>query len=177
MAICSYLIDRLQFQDGDDHRWTEHMERNCGVHADWIKCLKETQVCDLNPETTARVGSFVTPGCDWLDDVPMMIRSGIPLWFRWNKNQKETFAGTIVDQYRPQIFDPRSPTEPGPLRPHSPSYNTLAPAGPKFPKPYQGSRQRMGESWEEFFCRRDKRRLVMEAAESEQARRSRLDWE
>src|SRR5882762_3861342 len=107
----------------------------------------------------------------------MMIHSGTPLWFRWNKNQKEAFTSTIVDQYRPQIFDPQSPTGPGPLHPHSPSYNTLAPAMPKFPKPYQGSGQRMGGSWEEFFCRCNKRQLVMEAAESKQARRSHLDQE
>jgi hypothetical protein len=199
MAACSYLIDRWRLRD--DESWGDYVHREHGVYEGWIKCLTESQVCDF---TTPRVGSIITADCNWVDDVPMMLKSGIPLWFRWERSNRDCFIGTPVDRFRPLTF-PAPPPPPDslfllPRETEDPSRAVEIPpvattsevtppettpsfppatqqAAPKIPALQRGSGQKPGETWEDFMKRREDRRAALLAAESEQARHARLDRE
>jgi hypothetical protein len=181
MGTLTYLIDRWEL---DKSAWTEELKSRRGVHDDWIKLLKETQICDFD---TPRVGSVVTADCNWLPDLPMMMGARIPLWLRWNRNDPLSFAKTAADVFRPSKIPPKPCMWPPPItfithqktpaNDDSSASPVTAESPGAIPEPHRHSGQKKGELWKDFLARRAERRLQLEAAESEKARRSRLDRE
>jgi hypothetical protein len=89
MAICSYAIAFTPNFTHASPPWTAKL-REEGIHPEWVSMLEKSQLADFSPDNR-RLGVFLQPTCNYLDNIPRMLRANIPIWFCWD-NPRD-FAG------------------------------------------------------------------------------------
>lgn len=190
MALCSYAISLTPSFTDENPSWVQRLEER-GIHPEWIQSLKASQLADFS-NTNLRLGVIIRPKCEWLKDIPNMIRANVPLWFLWDDPKDFSDSLLIYNKYCPTRAEVQAaylqqqgmanpPDMSGRSFPLAPA-PTDAPLQPppsneQFPKPDPFSGQRRGETMEEFFVRRATRHVLMEQRESLAERTSRLDRE
>lgn len=180
---CSWLIMRAGFTQHDFPIWRFLME-NSGAHMSYIDDIAASVVANF---TVARQGVLIDPSeCKWLKDVPMYLKANVNVWFCWGQVDAPITCPDLVQKYLPTREElnmalawlsndhsqqsstttsfPRSE-----LNHPCPEYSA-----PHAPEPEKFSGQRQGETWEEFFVRREKRNTVRAARESPEEKNARL---
>lgn len=130
-----------------------------GVHPAWVDNFKASQFADFFH--TERVGTMIHPGCKWLNHVPALVRANVPLWIFWGDGNPACYAKALsfhaiksVCPSQEQISALRAKSEALALQlPQSPIPEPKSSPAAKAPIPSVQSRQKQGESWQQFFER------------------------
>jgi hypothetical protein len=202
MALCSYAISLTPSFTDENPPWVKRLEER-GIHPEWIQLLEASQLADFS-DSNLRLGVIIRPKCEWLNDIPNMIRANVPLWFLWDDPEDFSKSLMIYSKYCPTRDEVRAaklqqrvtanapdvfgqtfpggdwtsvPTDPLPLPPAPAGAPPPPASNERFPKPDQFGGQRRGETMKEFFDRRAARHVLIEQRESPAERTSRLDRE
>ena len=177
MALCSYAISLLLHRDldpsTDNPNWAQVLIEKADVHPEWVKSLQESPVADFSPGK--RVGVIVHMGrCQFLDHIPAMIRANVPIWLYWGHlNSIFSPFHKVATMYRPSK-DAVKATQMN----QGATEMSQADALPRisYPEPEAHSGQKRGETWQEFFVRREEsnaRRILQENEAETQKRQNR----
>ena len=187
ISLCSFAISlHLTIQDTRFHiaqSWDTLLVEQLGVHPEWVNSLQQSIVADFSPNI--RVGVIVhTPTCLWLDRIPGMLLANVPIWFYWGPfgaipPPVKPVSG-VITLYRPtseEIDEEHQRTCNFHLEGHLAELAQSEPPREEIPKPERYSRQKLGETWQEFFARHEVIRTRKIVTESEGERQRRLDRE
>ncbi|KAF8591801.1 hypothetical protein K439DRAFT_1611070 [Ramaria rubella] len=140
---------------------------NSSVHPEWINGIKASPIADFS---VARVGVIVNMStCQWLSEIPVLICANVPLWLYYGTVQQQSIVKyRMFTEYRPSDVDidmeltrwnwtqtiQYNLTQ---TAEHDcPVLHNLVPPRPSPPPPSgppalpRHSRQRRGETWQEY---------------------------
>lgn len=180
-ALCSFAIaQNLRSPAEIDPEWVRKLHDK-GFHPAWVENFRATQFGDL--VNTERVGAVIHPQCRWLFQVPIMLRANVPLWFYWEEGNnpnlyEQKLGGFHVRPFRPtseQMLAVRAvEVVPIATSDQGQSYS-VSPTARSNPR--NKDDQRPGETWQEYFRRRDESFRIAVAKESDEGRKTRLQRE
>ena len=168
MALCSFAISLHRHLDLDSStenpKWAQCLIEKACVHPQWVRSLQESPVADFLPGQ--RVGVIVhMDRCQWLSQIPAMIQANVPIWLYWgHANSIFSPFHRITPIYRP----PPDAIEAGRRRRDVIEMQQAEPALPvSHPEPERHSGQKRGETWQQFFARREESNAKRIAQENE----------
>jgi hypothetical protein len=144
------------------------------VHAEFSKMFMESHIVDLSGERK-RIGTIINVlQCSWISTAEVLLKAKVPIWLYWGDHPLTVTprAGWMAD-HRPRLVD---------LNP--PSVNNLLPSLPPTSIPSQSQssasrntkKQLPGETYKQYFTRRQQRneaRMQIETAQDKQIRADR----
>ncbi|HEV7738262.1 MAG TPA: hypothetical protein VGO47_12935 [Chlamydiales bacterium] len=161
-ALCSLMVSQYPLHanrwiSGPEPTWTDLLLLK-NVHPDWVEELRQSFVADF---TLPRVGSLVdVRTCQWRNLIPGMLAAGVPLWLYWGTvDNLTTVDNAFTNRYRPSLVEIRLALtkHDGPSYPMSSDPSSCEPneevSVSNAIKPEPGSRQRPGETWQQFLAR------------------------
>ncbi|KAF7981737.1 hypothetical protein HWV62_32347 [Athelia sp. TMB] len=198
MATCSWLLAIKSFKPLAEAPWFLRLKQDQPTACHWLDEFAESSLANFTTSVD-RVGVVVTPGCQFIEYVPKFVEANVPVWLLWDK--PGDYDKTICKQYQPpedvvvrawesyylrkeandrqrrEAIALKAPS----MAPRGDQAQTTVfgvtdvPTLSEAPKPIPGSRQRRGESIDEFFSRTSRENEQKEAAESSEQRASRLE--
>jgi hypothetical protein len=178
-ASCSYgMAMRRSDSTSSTPRWVGILLER-GVFPEWIDDFRKSQFADFLH--TQRVGVIMHPACDWLQLIPMLVRTNVPVWIEWSDGRSDYYGqkSTYVARYRPQPGDismARALEQQSPNLLHTPVMSPASVVG-LCPEPDPTSRQRRGETFEQFFEREKADHDMRASLETLSAKQVRLSRE
>ena len=190
MAMCSFAISFHPSPPGRpisaDPPWVDILVNKAKIHPEWVNQVKLSFIGDLSGNF-ARVGVVVNAKtCKWTNNIRRLICANVPVWIFWSSinqplqqspaprlssffpTRAEVMAAISTNKQRAEASDN-----------HPASLNSVAvpDAVPdaRFPQPNPNSRQRYGETWQQFFTREAIRHSKMAEKETPTATTARLD--
>jgi pimeloyl-ACP methyl ester carboxylesterase len=159
MALCSmgisfYITNHEPY--GNDPKWVKILTNEAKIHPEWVQQLRDSPIANFT-DSVPKVGVVIdVHQCKWLGHLPRLIRAHIPIWFVWSTLDKplRTSPQPEVAKYLPNSAQVQAALQQWELEqlPPTPSGPTVdVTSSPKFPQPNPGSRQKYGETWQEFF--------------------------
>jgi len=171
MALCSMGISfytATLVTHGDEPRWVKILVNERKIHPEWVQQLQNSPIADFS-ERVPRVGVVVdVHECQWLEQMRRLVRVKIPTWFVWSTLDKSLRCSpnphikiyfpnraqvqAAIENHQRQTLAPPLPTEQLFPLPSGPMAGNTS-SDQHFPQPNPGSRQRYGETWQDFFAR------------------------
>jgi hypothetical protein len=174
IALCSYAI--AQNSDSVEIRmshpnWIKFLVDERKIHPDWVELLR---ISVMNDFSVQRAGTVFDPQRPevWAYEVPHMIKANVPVWVFWGTR---LIHPKDMQSYRylptPEQVEQRRAALAKRSRPQSPSHEISTqndiPQPPPLPK---NSRQRPGETWQQYFKRQEETNVARRAKESSEER-------
>ena len=176
MALCSAAIASHLHRDldplTDNPKWAQTLIEK-GVHPEWVTSLRQSAVADFSPGK--RVGIIVhMDRCQFLDCIPDMIRANVPVWLYWGP-VKSIFSPShrVATMYRPPL-DAIKAKQAGQGDTEMQQADSVFLVS--YPEPERHTGQKRGETWQDFFARREEsnaRRIARENEVDTQKRQNR----
>ncbi|KAF7977004.1 hypothetical protein HWV62_4936 [Athelia sp. TMB] len=158
MALCSYLIALTPLSTAEHPPWAASLMDRDGlirIPPAWVDDFRSSPVADFSVNNP-RVGTVMTPDCQFMEYLPNFVRANVPVWILWTRSAWYSDVPT-VDRYRPNILDVREAyRKTGSTQKESCVVSSRINVGPleEPPDVEPMSGQFKGESPEEFFSRR-----------------------
>jgi hypothetical protein len=165
MALCSYLIV-LNLPPEESNApypsWAEYLVQQ-KVHPEWVDSLKHSEIANFS---APRVGVVLHEGeCQWLNHVQWLVQGNIPVWiYRGTTKAMLKPIGPMGLNCHPSDAEIegalyRRAAEEATSRWELPDNDivTLSPMGAAIPDPPQPEhfrRQQCGETWQQYFARK-----------------------
>lgn len=184
MSLCSFAISlhlpTQQTSNIGTPSWARLLIEKRGLHPEWVNSLRQSVVADFSPNT--RVGVIVHVGkCQWLSQIKAMLLAEVPVWFYWGRlGSLFSVDHPVSTRYRPtsdEILAEQARRFPSTGQMADPQSEASHDREDDIPKPERFSRQKRGETWQEFFARHVEIRSRKIATETPQERQKRLDRE
>jgi hypothetical protein len=190
MGLCSFFISLLR-ERVPQHgvhiaRW-EPILKQAKFKLDYIQVIKASELTEFSP-SYPRAGVFIeSSDPDFQNYVDLYIRCSVPVWINWGniKDGRPTYTGILI-QYMPLDNEVRQVRQNAraagqPAMQNTPTIDAQsvdpAHSASEFPMPHQGSRQRRGEPWKQFFARMDANRITAITRENSRDMQARLSRE
>jgi hypothetical protein len=107
IAICRDVNDpaTISSSSSTQPKWFRRLSlRQSRIHLEWLQLLADSPISNFTT-TPQRVGSIINVSrCSWLNLVPFMLNSNIPIWFYWGT--PPVFVQPLV--HHALVFAPRS---------------------------------------------------------------------
>ncbi|KAF7964826.1 hypothetical protein HWV62_2643 [Athelia sp. TMB] len=181
MALCSYLIALTPLSTAEHPPWVASLTDREGlikIPPAWVDDFRSSPVADFSVHNP-RVGTVMTPDCQFMEYLPKFVRANVPVWILWTRSEWYSDVPT-VNRYRPEILHVQEAyrSMPSTQGEHC-SVSSRIIVGPleEPPDVEPMSRQLKGESPEDFFSRQHYANCATSAAESHETRESRLQRE
>ena len=172
-TMCSWAMGYFPPLDQPETGWS-CLLLDAGFSPTMVQMLRDLPIGQFSP-SPSRLGVVVpVSNHDAVITVPHMVKAHVPVWVWWGRcdmNARRNFStlkdNTAGSQYLNDHCYPSDSDLAEAIRKYSqktaqpPSLMPAAAPPMDFPKPHNGSGQRLGETWQQFFVRQEQRHLRM----------------
>ncbi|KAF8574690.1 hypothetical protein K439DRAFT_1624126 [Ramaria rubella] len=177
MAMCSMAITLYSFTPLGGLlklHWLKYLTKTMKPppHPVWLRNIEQSPIARLDLLYPRASVIIDVVSCQYLNWVGIMMAHNIPIWFYWGK-----VDSPLTNPARKDICAHRPTPEQICLARNAgtlPMDTEAVALVPKEQQPDPKSRQRPGETWQDFFIREEQRNTKREACEDEKAKQARL---